>query len=34
MGGGYADDVEAIVTIHTNTVREAARAASRPAPSP
>ena len=33
MGGGYADDVEAIVTIHANTVREAARAASRPAPS-
>jgi acetoin utilization deacetylase AcuC-like enzyme len=25
MAGGYADDVEAIVTIHANTIREAAR---------
>jgi hypothetical protein len=24
MSGGYANDVEAIVTIHTNTIREAA----------
>jgi acetoin utilization deacetylase AcuC-like enzyme len=31
MGGGYASDVDAIVTIHANTVREAARhAAERP----
>jgi acetoin utilization deacetylase AcuC-like enzyme len=27
MSGGYAADVEAIVTIHLNTVREAARSA-------
>jgi acetoin utilization deacetylase AcuC-like enzyme len=27
MGGGYAQDVEAIATIHVNTVREAARSA-------
>jgi acetoin utilization deacetylase AcuC-like enzyme len=25
MAGGYADDVDAIVTIHTNTIREAVR---------
>jgi acetoin utilization deacetylase AcuC-like enzyme len=27
MGGGYAHDVHAIVTVHANTIREAARAA-------
>jgi hypothetical protein len=26
MSGGYAPDVEAIVTIHTNTIREAVHA--------
>jgi hypothetical protein len=25
MGGGYAQDVDAIVTIHANTIREAVR---------
>ena len=25
MSGGYATDVDAIVTIHTNTIKEAAR---------
>jgi acetoin utilization deacetylase AcuC-like enzyme len=29
MGGGYAPDVEAIVTIHANTIREASRSAQR-----
>jgi acetoin utilization deacetylase AcuC-like enzyme len=32
MAGGYAPDVDAIVTIHVNTVREAVRFASRTAP--
>ena len=29
MSGGYAPDVEAIVTIHVNTIREASRSASK-----
>jgi acetoin utilization deacetylase AcuC-like enzyme len=34
MSGGYATDVEAIVTIHVNTVREAVRAVHAAAPEP
>lgn len=29
MGGGYAPDIDAIVTIHANTIREASRSAQR-----
>jgi acetoin utilization deacetylase AcuC-like enzyme len=29
MAGGYATDIDAIVTIHANTIREAARSANQ-----
>jgi hypothetical protein len=32
MGGGYAPDLAAIVSIHANTLREAARRVCPPAP--
>jgi acetoin utilization deacetylase AcuC-like enzyme len=32
MGGGYAHDIDAIVEIHSNTIREAARCAATTAP--